>query len=135
MVGNIKSSAGSIKNIRRIVVTCTLTLAVAAIFFVLAALTFTKLDVPKSFLQSFSTVLVVLAVALCSFVVAQKNKSNGLLTGLINGISVFAVLLFLTLFFGGNMTKDTVFKLVSFISSGAISGMLGVASGTKIIVH
>lgn len=106
--------------------------AVMALLFIGFAVVMTKVDIQKPTLAPISTTLATVGTAVSGFFAGKIRKKNGLLTGCIVGVVVFAaVLIGFMVISDDSMTINALLKLLAFVISGGAGGLLGVASTNK----
>ena len=100
---------------------------VTFIFLAMSAIASTNLDLNDTANLVLSLISANLGVVVGGFVAGKLNKSKGYLVGAINGIIIFIILTVVSFFFSKeSMTAISLIKLITFVLSSIIGGILGV---------
>ncbi|MBQ4155704.1 MAG: TIGR04086 family membrane protein [Clostridia bacterium] len=105
---------------------------VTFIFLALSAIASTNLDLNDTANLVLSLISANFGVAVGGFVAGKLNKSKGYLVGALNGIISFIILTIISFFFSQeSMTAISLIKLITFVLSSIIGGILGVNFNKK----
>ncbi len=111
--------------------TCFIALIISAILISLTAVVLMKANVPHTLLEPLTTILTVLATLISSYGGTAKGETN-VTHGLASGALMFAVIFVVSLAFGdGDITYQTLIKLIALTSAGGIGSLAGANAKRK----
>lgn len=107
-------------------------LAAILLFFILSALLLSFGILPLGVAPAVASVSMAIGSFLSGWVAAKKLGKNGLIIGLICGVALFLLFTIIGLAaFGQTPQLSTLIRLIIFIVSAAIGGILGVGNSNK----
>lgn len=130
-MGKSKNTGGGTL-LKEFAVHCGVAVAVAAgltmaLLAGLAALR-TRVDLPFSFNQLASTIIVAISTLAATWIVGRKRKKTGLAFGAAAGLGVFVLLALISAIALGSEVSEQIFtKIIALVSAGALGGLLGVS--------
>lgn len=114
-------------------ISCLIALVISAALISLCAVILTKAAVPHSVLEPLTTILSALATLISVYIGSLSSTRNQTLSvGISSGAMVFAVVFLLSLLFGdGDVTGQTIIKLIAYLSAGGIGSLAGSSKKRK----
>ncbi len=108
-------------------VSCIIALVISAALISICAVLLTKADIPHSLLEPLTTVLSAVATLISVYIGSlSQNRTQTIGMGISTGAATFAVVFILSLIFGdGEITSQTIIKLIAFLSAGGIGSLAG----------
>lgn len=124
----------NIKNSRAVSMVTSLVCGVAVTVLCLLAFSFvmTRFDTSDGIVSAMSSVALCVGSYFASFLVARRHRKNGLVTGILCGVIVFAVTFLVGVIFMKVSLSMGIFpKAVMLLVCGAIGGIIGVNSKAR----
>lgn len=108
-------------------ISCLIALVISAALISLCAVILTKADIPHTLLEPITTVLSAVATLISVYIGSLSQKTEQTLgMGVSSGALVFTVIFLISLIFGdGEVTGQTIIKLIAFLSAGGIGSLAG----------
>lgn len=126
-INNIKSTR-FFSTINSSMIGIVITMACLLVF----SLFMTKFDAPESVVAIMSSLALCIGAYSGGYISSKRRRQNGLLTGIITGILIYCVILFVGLIFAkSSISFSFLAKLIMTLVCGAIGGIVGVNSRRK----
>lgn len=109
-------------------ISCLIALIIGAALISLCAVILTKADMPHSLLEPITTILTAIATLISVYLgsLSANKASPSLGMGVSSGAMVFAVIFLVSLIFGdGEISGQTMIKLLALVSAGGIGSLAG----------
>ncbi len=120
-------NSDNIKIIYKCILSVLICFIALSAFFCISAFVMTKIDLSYETMPVISAVNLGFSSALSGFVLSKMAKENGLFWGIFAGVTIFAVVMLISLFSGYFKLNTNFFTKFSIsLISGAIAGIVGV---------
>jgi putative membrane protein (TIGR04086 family) len=105
---------------------------ITLIFLSISAIASTNLDLNDNAILTLSLISANIGTFFGGFIAGKINKSKGYMIGALNGLICFIILTIISFVFNKNsMTTISLIKLITFVLSSLIGGILGVNFNKK----